>query len=293
MAEIKPPNKYFDEVSTLKGYVSAISRWIGSADIQQGTLLGNTWFRGSGQIYDIPLVPGVYREKFTKRAEALRKNNGWKDLERARQHLERLILREFRTVGATFFDPNEVVDVYLTAQHFGVPTRLLDWTMNPLAALFFAVNNEKKHNVDDEVPDGEVFAVEPKAILPEPKPDPKKEGDEVLWGAETIRHAYVSDAIGESFWVKPGKVRPPLIVPLIPDNMPGRIGQQSSAFTLHMHNADSVTVPAGKLAKLKILAAGEAKRKMLNELLRMKINEFTIYNDLDHLSKDLKRMWDL
>jgi hypothetical protein len=58
-----------------------------------------------------------------------------------------------------------------------------------------------------------------------------------------------------------------------------------------MHKATSVTVPAGKLAKLKILAAGDAKRKMLDELLRMKINEFTIYNDLDHLSKDLKRVW--
>jgi hypothetical protein len=286
MVEIKPPDNYFDEVSTLKGYVDSISRWISSADVEQGTLLSNTWFRGIGQVYNPPLVPGVYREKFTKRAEALGKNHGWKDLERARQHLERSMLREFRTIGATFFDPNDVVNVYLTAQHFGMSTRLLDWTMNPLAALFFAVNNEDKHNVD-----GEVFAVEPNSILREPKPDPKKEGDEVLWGAETVRHAYVSDAIGESFWHNPRKVRPPLIVPLIPDNIPGRIGQQSSAFTLHMHKATSVTVPAGKLAKLKILAAGDAKRKMLDELLRMKINEFTIYNDLDHLSKDLKRVW--
>ena len=52
-----------------------------------------------------------------------------------------------------------------------------------------------------------------------------------------------------------------------------------------------MSVPADKLAKLKIRAAGGAKHKMLDELLRMKINEFTIYNDLDQLSKDLKCIW--
>src|SRR5260370_28853551 len=149
MVEIKPPDNYFDEVSTLKGYVDSISRWISSADVEQGTLLSNTWFRGIGQTYNpplVPLVPGVYREKFTKRAEALGKKHGWKDLERARQHLERSMLREFRTIGATLFDPNDVINVYLMAQHFGMPTRLLDWTMNPLAALFFPLNNEAPHN---------------------------------------------------------------------------------------------------------------------------------------------------
>jgi hypothetical protein len=32
---------------------------------------------------------------------------------------------------------------------------------------------------------------------------------------------------------------------------------------------------------------------MLNELHRMSINQFTIYNDLDHLSKDIKRAWEV
>ena len=284
--EIKPPSKYFDEVSTVQGYVNAVSQWITSAKIEQGTFLGNTWFRGSGEIYPLPLVPGIYRDKFTNRAKALAKAYAWANLEEARRHLERAMLREFRTAGAIFVNANDVVDVYLTAQHFGMPTRLLDWTTNPLAALFFAVREEERHETE-----GEVFAVEPKAILP--NPDPKNKGDDVFWDAEVTRHPYVADAIGESFWHKPRKHRPPLIIPVIPENRSGRIGQQGSCFTLHMHNAPPANVSGGKLAKFKVLVTDNAKPKILNELLRMKINEFTIYNDLDHLSKDIKRVWGL
>jgi hypothetical protein len=43
------------------------------------------------------------------------------------------------------------------------------------------------------------------------------------------------------------------------------------------------------LAKIKIPTG--AKGGLLNELHRMNINRFTIFNDLDSLSKDIKRVW--
>jgi len=53
------------------------------------------------------------------------------------------------------------------AQHYGLATRLLDWTSNPLVALFFAAESRDKHN---GTLDGAVFAYAKQPYL-----DPKRD----------------------------------------------------------------------------------------------------------------------
>jgi hypothetical protein len=78
-----------------------------------------------------------------------------------------------------------------------------------------------------------------------------------------------------------------LILPVRPDNRPGRIGQQSSCFTLHGIESDDLTNPT--LDKFVVAAA--AKAKILYQLGRLNINQFTIFDTLDHLSAAICESW--
>ena len=53
------------------------------------------------------------------------------------------MLNEFRTSGAAFLDANDIVDVYFTAQHYGMPTHYSTGQQTP-SPLYFSQLQTKK-----------------------------------------------------------------------------------------------------------------------------------------------------
>jgi hypothetical protein len=304
MSEIRSPDRSHDrwavDIDDLGTLNAMIKKWHTTRDIKpEVRSLGRVWYRGNSQQYERALRPKVFRDSFTKRAREL-----LLPPQDPTAALERELLKEFRMSGAQHFDSNDVAEIYFTAQHFGMPTRLLDWTMNPLIALFFAVQ-------DRDTQDGELFVMDALEVIPMfddlTDPDAQQAPNEIL----TMRDGHIVQSIARSFWVNPApeptivpsstgmtftantgfeyKYPKGLILPVRPDNRPGRIGQQSSCFTLHDIGSEDIENPT--LDRF-VVRAG-CKTQLLEELRRMNINEYTIYNDLDHLSAHICKSWEV
>jgi FRG domain len=189
-----------------------------------------------------------------------------------------LAVVRFRTAGAPFPAGYSTTQIYFAAQHYGLPTRLLDWSTNPLAALFFACSGESCEQ-------GYVYAMDAGKIIPENAEESK--GKKLYQSVMTMRNKYVESAIGLSFWDESSGKRNRFVLPVRPNESPGRIAQQSSCFTLHMHEAPSARNPTMNT----IAVDASSKDKIRQELHRVNINQFTTYYDLDHFSKEITKCW--
>ena len=115
-----------------------------------------------GQTVNKPPLPRFAREVHERK---LSSENIYK--------LEKQMLERFRIESLPFLQglpqPQTDFDWLSIAQHHGLPTRLLDWTANALAALWFAVSPHSHEKTDEGVI--WILEVEPDNVK---KPDPSE-----------------------------------------------------------------------------------------------------------------------
>jgi len=123
-------------IESFKQYVSLVER-------MQSKAKKSLWFRGCGN-GQLALIPSLYRHKKKKKKSDI-------------EELEQRLMTRFRQRSIPLVNRplDEDWDTLFFMQHYGIPTRLLDWTENPFIAFYFAVMSGRffpKRAKDDDDP---------------------------------------------------------------------------------------------------------------------------------------------
>jgi len=263
-------------ISKLSAYITAVNN-----QYKRSKPFKHLFFRGHSDAKKYKLKPTIFRNP---------------------QYIEKDVLLDFKQYAPVHnikYDfLHERDKVLADMQHFKLPTRLLDWTLAPLNALYFACCQNKKDDpiCCESIKNGEVIVLDPwkywKHIV-------KNSKIHQIHDIHIISRALLSGGwqfdriktfIEQKYEYK-GLQKDDIQNPFayIPSYTNPRILHQRGCFTIHgLDKSEIENIPEMSKYIKRIEIEGTSKTSLLEELNRLYINEYAIYPDFEGMQKMIK-----
>ena len=218
---------------------------------------GPIWYRGHGKEC-WSLIPAFYRYESPKRSE-------------------HALLTRFRQSATMLLDrpASDSFEWMFLMQHYGVPTRLLDWSESPLVALYFSV-------ISHEAKDGALWILNPSEL--------NRNAHIQTTGVDGHVPSFHDDEL-QSYTIE--RLRGSDHVNLYPvasiaTRNNARIQAQLGVFTIHHRNRIPIEdIGDGSHVRKLRIASGQ-KAKMKRELELLGFSRFQLFPELESVGQLLK-----
>jgi len=256
-------------INNLPEYITALNK-------EYNNTKKHLFFRGHSNKKDYKLEPTIFRDSKYSEKDVV------------------LDFKQYAPAHDIHYDfIHERDKVLADMQHYKLPTRLLDWTLAPLNALYFTCC----HNHDGEdTKDGEIIILNPWKYWGDIVRDKSIEEIHDInilarallsggWKFKKIKK-YIKKRYGYRNLIEEDIKYPFAYISSYTND---RILHQRGCFTIHGCNEtkiENMSVMTKHITRITI--KGESKKSILEELNRLYINEYSIYPDFEGMQKMVK-----
>lgn len=229
-----------------------------------------TFFRGDKLIDDFQLVPKIYKSTYSKISQ-----------------YEKDMLTDFTFLSASKSTVTSrlYIEEMLDAQHYGLPTRLLDWSESALIALYFAVNPSKEYPNSDSV----IWALNPEKLNKMALPDSSNEIKGALpIGSSSDKY----DKLINEYYTSSKEQLYPIAIKTRRINP--RIEAQRGVFLLYCINDNKKCLTKYQNSNeflIQIVIKHEVAKIMHKQLQSLGVTHYQIFPEINSIAQDIQNVY--